>query len=109
MKEFFENYFEKVEGSAFSGDKASYTVNAIFQSLEKNKNIKIKLTYREYNKLDSYIKVPEKEKDTICYFCPKSIENTDEALELFTGCLRLDFRKLKSIIETKKNLSQNRF
>lgn len=66
---FFENYFENVEGSSCCCDKASFTICKIKQAIEKGTNLELQEKYDD--------------EDRIAYWCPKTIKNTDQAINLF--------------------------
>lgn len=62
---FFENYFERVEGPSCCCDKASFVIGRIKKALEAKKCLDLQR---------------EKEDE---YWCPKTIKNTDQAINLF--------------------------
>ncbi|MBQ3408928.1 MAG: hypothetical protein IJH12_06980 [Clostridia bacterium] len=82
IKSFFEKYFKKTEGVACCCDKAEYVLKAIKAMVEKKENISLQQTYREYKENRGDIG-NIKELDEICYWCPKTIKNSKEAIELF--------------------------
>ena len=82
LKTFFEEYFRKTEGSACCCDKANYVLGAIKIMIQQKKNVILQQTYREYQDNGGNIGSIT-ELDKICYWCPKTIKDSKEAIELF--------------------------
>lgn len=79
---FFEEYFRKNEGLSCCTDKANYVLSAIKRMIRQKENIKLQQTYREYQENGGHIGSIE-ELDEICYWCPKTIKTSKDAIELF--------------------------
>lgn len=79
---FFEEYFRKNEGLGCCADKANYVLGAIKKMIQIKNNIKLQQTYREYQENGGNIGSIE-ELDEICYWCPKTIKTSKDAIELF--------------------------
>lgn len=82
VEAFFEKYFEKNEGVACCVDKAKYTLGGIKLMLQTKKNISLQQTYKEYQENGGNIG-EIKELNSICYWCPRTIKTSKEAIELF--------------------------
>lgn len=82
VKTFFEEYFRSKEGHACCCDKANYVVTAIKKMIQIKQNINLQQTYKEYKENGGNIG-GIKQLDEICYWCPKSLKTTKEAIELF--------------------------
>ena len=82
IQTFFEEYFKKKEGFTCCTDKARYTVNKIKEMIKKKKTVFLSETYREYQNTGGDIG-SIKELDNLAYWCPKTISDTKEAMELF--------------------------
>lgn len=91
LKTFFKSYFEKMEGRACSSDKASYVVSQIKESIKLKQDLSLQITYGEYQEKGGNIGGIT-ELDEICYWCPKTISNTKEALSLFLRLMFLEFK-----------------
>ena len=65
LETFFDNYFDKVEGWVCSHDKTCYVVSGIKKALKEKRNISLE------------------DKDPKAYWCPRTIKNTDQAINLF--------------------------
>ena len=74
---FIMKTIEKNEGSACSGDKESFIIAKVKQSIVENKNISL---YVDYKNCDF---VPEEKRDAQAYWSPKSFKDTDEVKECF--------------------------
>lgn len=90
----FDNYFEKVEGSNCSHDKSSFTVNKILKSLSTKEVYSLQETY-DIKKHPRMIEYEGKR----CYWCPKTFNNTDEAISFAYAIMTLDFEKLTQFME----------
>jgi|GEM_PF-3545402 len=86
FKTFFSSYFSDIEGMACSVDKARYVANKIVKGLKEDKIIQLQQTYREYRDSGSSIGAI-KELDKVAYWCPKTIKDTKEAMEIFSKWL----------------------
>lgn len=98
LETFFETFFEKVEGRAFSSDKASYVISKIKESIKLKQDLNLQITYGEYQEKGGNIgKITELDK--VCYWCPKTISNTKDAFSLFFNFITLsnlvDINKIK--------------
>ena len=82
MKLFFEEYFKKKEGISCCVDKAIFTVKGIKRMIQTKQNIKLKATYREFQEKGGDIGAI-KNLDNICYWCPKTIEDTKQAIKIY--------------------------
>ena len=82
LKTFFEEYFRKTEGSTCCCDKANYVLGAIKIMIQQKQNVLLQQTYREYQNNGGNIGSIT-ELDEICYWCPKTLKDSNEAIELF--------------------------
>ena len=82
IESFFETYFKNTEGPMCCCDKARYVLGAIKTMIQKKENISLQQTYREYKESGGDIGNIKK-LDELCYWCPKTIKNSKEAIELF--------------------------
>lgn len=71
LEHFFNNYFESMEGDAFSHDKSVHVINAIEQELKTNTEVPL---YSEYDFGKGLVEA---------YWSPKTIQTSKEALHLF--------------------------
>lgn len=78
---FFDHYFRKIEGYPFSHDKSVYVSKKINEYLMTGKNDSLQQTYREYQQKGKNIGEVV-DLDKICYWCPKTIEDADEATQI---------------------------
>lgn len=103
---FFDRYFEIIEGIQCSHDKASYVSKKIEEYLNTGKNEILRQTYEEYQKTGGNIgSITELSK--FCYWCPKTIKDSKEALSILFHYMRMDSSYFKNIykkvpIEEKK-------
>ena len=81
FKYILENYFDKVEGSCCSGDKASYTARLVDKTLKNKEYYSLKETYDEYQakggNIGSITELAE-----IAYWCPETLDTTEDALKI---------------------------
>lgn len=99
MTIYFDNFFTLTEGSSCSHDKANYVVRKIEKSIETNENLKLPETYGEYQSRGGNIGSIT-ELDEICYWCPKTIPDTQTALKLFDSYIRMDMKTYKQIVDS---------
>ncbi|AYF99882.1 hypothetical protein [Lactococcus allomyrinae] len=94
---FFSKYFEKTEGPSCSFDKASFTISKILKALEEKKVLPLQESY-------DLVKFPQMKEyeGKIAYWCPKTLKNTDEAIELVYSVLSWNFERLASIIKDER-------
>ena len=101
----FKHYISTVEGGPCCADKSGFIVSRIKQSLKERKNIPIRETYREYKAKGGNlggINESNTNLDNVCYWCPKTIKDTDSAISLFFELI--DIGKIAGKI--KKNSEQ---
>lgn len=96
MEEFFKNYLYLKEGSSCCSDKASLIVSRIKKALLDKKNIVLTETYGEYQKRGNDIGGIT-ELDNICYWCPKTIKDTDTALAIFKAYISFDMKSFAQL------------
>ncbi len=98
---FFDHYFRKMEGFPCSHDKSIYVSKKIEKYLATGENENLKQTYREYQQNGGNIGYIT-ELDEICYWCPKTIKDSEEATSIIFHYLCIDTNyfknKYKSII-----------
>lgn len=91
---FFDNYFEKIEGHPFSHDKSVYVVRKINSYIMTGENDVLQETYREHQQNGGDIGGIT-ELDKICYWCPKTIKNSEEAISIIFHYLCIDVNFFK--------------
>lgn len=93
----FDNYFRKVEGFSCSHDKSVYTVSTILKALKDNKVYSLSETYdiNKYPQMKKY-------EGEVAYWCPTTIKDTQEAIEIAEAVLTLNFRFVDEKEEKKK-------
>lgn len=100
---FFDHYFKKMEGFSCSHDKSIYVSKKIEKYLNTGENENLKQTYREYQQNGGNIGSIT-ELDKICYWCPKTIKDSEEATSIIFHYLCIDTNyfknKYKEIIGT---------
>lgn len=94
LERIFSNYFDTVEGATCCVDKARFVVKKMYESEEKQEVISLQYTYLE----SGYSERVEKENENkMCYWCPKTLKDTDEA---FDALIRLtSLRKTDDFIK----------
>lgn len=101
---FFDHYFRKMEGFSCSHDKSVYVSKKIEKYLNTGENENLKQTYREYQQNGGNIGSIT-ELDKICYWCPKTIKDSEEATSIIFHYLCIDSNyfkdKWKEIIGVK--------
>ena len=98
----FSGYFSFAEGSACSVDKARTTANRIIKAVKQGKNINLQYTYIEYRdnggNLGGLSTRTEEELNRICYWCPRSIKDTREAIDIYFTITNLNLKRLGDIL-----------
>lgn len=92
MEDLFANYMRSVEGSACSRDKACFIVSRIKKALKLRCVQPLRQTYREYREAGGDlggINEDNTDLDTPCYWSPSTLENTDQAINLYFRLLSL--------------------
>lgn len=92
MKTVFRNYFEAVEGSMCCYDKASYVVRTIQKSLNERKNLALTESYAEYQRRGGDLgglNASNCDLNERCFWCPKTIKDTKQAIDLFYGLINV--------------------
>ena len=82
VEEFFTAYFDIKEGFPMSVDKAHFTIAKLRKAIEQKKHLSLQQTYREYQEAGGDIG-NIKDLDCICYWCPKSLKTTEDAMKIF--------------------------
>lgn len=99
---FFDHYFRKIEGFPCSHDKSVYVSKKINKYLMTGENENLKQTYREYQQNGGNIGSIT-DLDKICYWCPKTIKDSEEATSIIFHYLCIDSNyfedKFREIIE----------
>lgn len=91
---FFDHYFRKTEGFSCSHDKSIYVSKKIEKYLNTGENENLKQTYREYQQNGGNIGSIT-ELDEICYWCPKTIKDSEEATSIIFHYLCIDTNYFK--------------
>ncbi len=91
---FFDHYFRKMENFPFSHDKSIYVSKKIEKYLTTGKNESLRQTYREYQQNGGNIGSIT-ELDKICYWCPKTIKDSEEATAIIFHYLCMDTNYFK--------------
>lgn len=86
---FFDHYFRKIEGFPCSHDKSVYVSKKINKYLMTGENENLKQTYREYQQNGGNIGSIT-DLDKICYWCPKTIKDSEEATSIIFHYLCID-------------------
>lgn len=73
---FHRTRIEKLEGSSCCADKSSFIKEMTLKALKEGKNLSL---YNDYRNVDSI----KEEKERQAYWSPKSVSDTDQAMELF--------------------------
>src|SRR5699024_5835284 len=73
---FHETRIEKIEGFSCSGDKSSFIKQMTLKALRGSENLSL---YMDYTNVEQIKEGKEKQ----AYWSPKSIKDTDEAMQLF--------------------------
>ena len=81
FKYVLESYFKKVEGRSCCADKARYVAKMVDKTLKDNKYYPLQETYRDYQNRGGDIGGIT-ELDEVAYWCPKTMWNTKQALEI---------------------------
>ena len=76
IEKIFDSYFTKVEGSLHSHDKSSYVTERVLKSLETKE------------------KYPLQKSCDIEYWCPKTLRDTDEAIDVIDSIVHLKFEEV---------------
>ena len=94
ISDFFDKYFSKFEGSAFSHDKTHFTLSSMEKSLKEDNNLSLVKYYTGEESWNT-----DKSKGR-CYWSPLTITDTDTAFELYTSYLRVDIKKFAELCMT---------
>ena len=103
MVQIFENYFEEVEGFSCCCDKARYVTRKLLESIKNKETYSLRMTYRESVHKDRF---SEEELDKVCYWCPITIVNTEDAYNVF--CRMIKPKHVTKLIEEKTKLRIDR-
>ena len=104
MDSLFRNYIELTEGSSCCGDKSSFIVRRIKCAIKERKNMPLSYTYAEYRDNGGNlggINETNTDLNKVCYWCPKTIKDTDSAIDLFFSLLNMP-RYVKTILDEKE-------
>jgi len=85
-KDVLSNYFDAKEGFSCSSDKAGYVASMMVKTLKDGKYYPLKETYREYQANGGNIGGIT-ELDEVAFWCPKTMETTKDAFDVFVRCL----------------------
>lgn len=88
----FRNYITAIEGSPCCADKARYIVKRIKKALEERKNQSLTETYQEYKDRGGDLgglNESNTDLNSVCYWCPKTIKDTDTAISLYYSLLNV--------------------
>ena len=88
----FRNYISAVEGSPCCADKTRYIVKRIKKALEERKNQLLTETYQEYKERGGNLgglNESNTDLNSVCYWCPKTIKDTDTAISLYYSLLNV--------------------
>lgn len=96
-----ENYFDSVEGFCCCGDKASYVAHMVDKTLTNNKYYPLKETYRDYQNRGGDIG-SIKDLDKVAYWCPKTLNTTEDALKIIFNVVSGKFNKVPPVVDVKK-------
>lgn len=85
-KNVLSNYFHTKEGFSCSSDKGGYVASMMVKTLKDGKYYPLKETYREYQANGGDIGGIT-ELDEVAFWCPKTMETTKDAFDIFMRCL----------------------
>ncbi len=108
IEKIFSNYFDLIEGSCCSVDKAGYVTAKLLDSVKENKTFNLQHTYQdEYkhrieNGMDiSWMeKFTEKDFQEKCFWCPVTIKNTEDAYNVLLSMINPKY--VPKMLEEKK-------
>ena len=83
-----EKYFELKESWVYSADKANFVYGQMKESLSIKSPINLQITYKQYidaGHTDMNINVTDYDK--LCYWCPKTLETTEDAFKIIYQCI----------------------
>ena len=83
VENFFQNYFKLTEGNTCCADKARFVVSKIKQTVKEKKYLSLKETYQEYKDAGGDLGGIKDNLDELAYWCPKKLETTKEAMDLY--------------------------
>jgi len=99
----FKDYISEIEGSPCCADKSGFIVRRIKKALKERTNIPLGQTYAEYRDNGGNLGgINENNTDLneICYWCPKTIKDTDSAIKLYIELLNVP-RYVRSQVKDK--------
>ena len=85
-KDVLSSYFHVKEGFSCSSDKGGYVASMMVKTLKDGKYYPLKETYREYQANGGDIGGIT-ELDEVAFWCPKTMETTKDAFDIFVRCL----------------------
>jgi hypothetical protein len=111
MDTIFGNYIETIEGGCCCRDKSGFIVGRIKKALKERKCQSLSQSYKEYKDNGGDLGgIDETNTDLneLCYWCPKTLKNTDEAISLFFELLNLGkvVRKQRDLQTENEQLKQ---
>lgn len=103
LEDIFTGYFKKVEGSACSADKGRFVAEKLIESTQKKETLSLIESYADYQASGGNIgSITEINK--VCYWCPKTIADTKEALSLYNQLTSLNFEFILSKIKEAREI-----
>lgn len=103
IEKIFSQYFNMIEGSSCSSDKASFVSSRLIRSCKSGEVLNLRETYREYQEkgvnIGSIGKDDPAELDKVAYWCPKTLDNTYDAFLVLDEIVHLKFDKFHKRIE----------
>lgn len=106
---FFENYISKVEGRSCSVDKAHFIVNKVILAVCSNDNFKLAYSYKDYKENGGNlggINETNTDLNEICYWCPKVLKDTNQAIELFYRYITLDSKYFDDHMDKENGVNE---
>lgn len=107
----FKDYISDVEGSSCCADKSGFIVSRIKKALKERKNIPLCQTYAEYKNAGGYlggINETNTDLNKVCYWCPKTIKDTDTAIALYFSLLNVPSYCRKMLKEKEQELNHQK-
>jgi len=101
IEDFFQNYFKLTEGNTCCADKAGFVVSKIRQTVKEKKYLSLKQTYQEYKDAGGDLGGIKDDLDRLAYWCPRNLETTREAMDLYDKYLSRMQKFIKEIIDEK--------
>lgn len=111
MEIVFREYISDIEGSPCCVDKSRFIIGRIKRALKERKNIPLCQTYAEYKNNGGDlggINETNTNMNDICYWSPKTIKDTDTAIELYFSLLHVPSYVRNMLKEKEEKLTKQK-